>query len=143
MNNDYCDDLTYEEKIVFLKILCKMIKVDGEVDVEELGMLSSISKYFGVAKEEVVNIIKSIKDIDFINELDKINNRQHALELIKELCVLANIDEDLHDRELDFIVDVARALNVEDDKVVLINRWVLDSIILNKAGQIIMEKTNE
>lgn len=143
MNNDYCDDLTYEEKIVFLKILCKMIKVDGEVDVEELGMLSSISKYFGVAKEEVINIIKSIKDIDFINELDKINNRQHALELIKELCVLANIDEDLHDRELDFIVDVARALNVEDDKVVLINRWVLDSIILNKAGQIIMEKTNE
>lgn len=143
MNNDYCDDLTYEEKIVFLKILCKMIKVDGEVDVEELGMLSSLSKYFGVAKEEVINIIKSIKDIDFINELDKINNRQHALELIKELCVLANIDEDLHDRELDFIVDVARALNVEDDKVVLINRWVLDSIILNKAGQIIMEKTNE
>ncbi len=58
------------------------------------------------------------------------------------MCVLANIDNDLADAELDIVIDCARAMGVEDNKIVLINRWVLDSLILSKTGQIIMEQNN-
>ena len=77
-----------------------------------------------------------------MKEARAITNRTNALELVKELCVLANINDDLHDAELDMIIDIAHLLNVEDDKVILINRWVLDSMILNRTGRIIMEKNN-
>ena len=142
MRKLYIQLMDYEEKLVFLKIFCKVIKADGSVDSEEINFLKMIASRYGIDNNRVVEIIKSASTIDYISEAHKIKNRQHALELVKELCVLANIDEGLEDTELDIIIDVARAMGVEDEKVILINRWVLDSLILNKTGQIIMEKDN-
>ncbi len=142
MDELYIQSMDYEEKLVFLKIFCKVIKADGSVDSEEINFLKMIASRYGIDNNRVVEIIKSASTIDYISEAHKIKNRQHALELVKELCVLANIDEGLEDTELDIIIDVARAMGVEDEKVILINRWVLDSLILNKTGQIIMEKDN-
>ena len=58
------------------------------------------------------------------------------------MCVLSNIDDNIEDSELDMIIDVAEAMNIEDEKVLLINRWVLDSAIVLKTGQIIMERSD-
>lgn len=143
MDGDYIKELTQEEKLVFLKIFCKLIKADGAVEKQEVEFLKLISSRYGVSNNVVVNIIKQANAIDCLAEAKKITNRQHALELVKELCVLANIDEDLYDDELDIIIDVARAMNVEDDKVLLINRWVLDSAIVARTGEIIMERSHE
>ena len=77
-----------------------------------------------------------------MEEARKITSRPHALQLVKEMCVMANIDNDLADEELDVVIDCARAMGVEDEKIVLINRWVLDSLILTKTGQLIMEENN-
>ena len=143
MDGDYIKELTQEEKLVFLKIFCKLIKADGAIEKQEVEFLKLISSRYGVSNNVVVNIIKQANVIDCLAEAKKITNRQHALELVKELCVLANIDEDLYDDELDIIIDVARAMNVEDDKVLLINRWVLDSAIVARTGEIIMERSHE
>ena len=143
MDNDYINDLNNEEKMVFMKMFCKLIKADEVVDNSELEFLNVISSRFGIDKNVVVDIIHNLDAVDYIEEAKKITNRQHALELIKELCVLANIDESLDNNELNIIVNIAEALDIEYDKLVLINRWVLDSLILNKAGNIIMEKNNE
>ena len=107
-----------------------------------LGFLKEISLRYGIDNATVIDIIKNAASINPVEQAKKITDRKHALQLIKELCVLANIDEDLHDNELDIIIDVARACNVEDDKVVLINRWVLDSFILSKTGEVILEQSN-
>ena len=143
MDGDYIKELTQEEKAVFLKIFCKLIKADGAIEKQEVEFLKLISSRYGVSNNVVVNIIKQANVIDCLAEAKKITNRQHALELVKELCVLANIDEDLYDDELDIIIDVARAMNIEDDKVLLINRWVLDSAIVARTGEIIMERSHE
>ncbi len=142
MDNDYIATLSYEEKLVFIKCFCKMIKADGIIDAAELDFLNVIARRFGVEKTIVVDIVKSVANTDYIAEARKITNRQHALELIKELCVLANIDHDMDETELDIIADVAEAMNVEEQKVIAINRFVLDSLILNKVGQNILEKAN-
>ena len=142
MDNDYIATLSYEEKLVFIKLFCKMIKADGVIEASELDFLNVIAKHFGIEKATVVDIVKSIGNIDYIAEARKITNRQHALELIKELCVLANIDQSIDDAELDIIADVAEAMNIEEQKVIAINRFVLDSLILNKVGQNILEKAH-
>lgn len=142
MNDDYINELSMLEKTVFLKLFCKMIKADSTVDNDEIDFLKMIAARYGVDNATLVGIIKETDSINVSAEAAQITNRYHSLQLIKELCVLANIDDDLHDNELDIVIDAARAMNVEDDKVVLINRWVLDSLILSKTGKIIMEEKN-
>ena len=142
MNDDYINELSMLEKTVFLKLFCKMIKADSTVDNDEIDFLKMIAARYGVDNATLVGIIKETDSINVSAEAAQITNRYHSLQLIKELCVLANIDDDLHDNELDIVIDAARAMNVKDDKVVLINRWVLDSLILSKTGKIIMEEEN-
>ena len=142
MDGKYIQELTQEEKLVFIKIFCKMINIDNSVEKEEIEFLKIISNRYGVNNNIVVDIIKSSKNIDHKVEAGKITNRQHALELIKELCVLANVDDEVDDAELDVIVDVAEAMGIEEEKILLINRWVLDSAIVAKTGQIIMERND-
>lgn len=142
MDEDYIKTLSNDEKLAFLRIFCAMVRADGAVDAKEITFLKKISLRYGIDNATVIDIIKNAANISLIEQARKITNRKHALQLIKELCVLANIDEDLHDSELDIIIDVARTCGVEDDKVVLINRWVLDSFILSKTGEIILEQSN-
>lgn len=143
MDGDYIASLGNDEKIIFLKIFCKMINVDGSVDGEEINFLKGVAVRFGVNKDLVLDIVKMSSLIDVVDEAKKITVRSHALQLVKELCVLANIDENLHDNELDLIIDCARAMNIEDDRVILINRYVLDSLVLAKTGKIILEENDE
>lgn len=142
MDSDYIQTLTYDEKIIFIKLFCKIIKADGNIDSGEIEFLKAISARYGVDNQTMVGIIKNAGEINVPAEASRISDRGHALELLKELCVLANIDEDAADNELDIIIDTARAMGIEDEKVILINRWVLDSLILNKTGNLIMERKN-
>ncbi len=142
MDDDYIKELTEEEKRVFLSICCKLIKADNHIDEQEIDFLRLIAERYNVDDSFVVEIIKA-QNIDHIELAKKIHNRQHALELIKELCVLANIDSDLHDNELDIIIDVAKAMKIENKKVLLINRWVLDCAIVSKTGDLIMERKHD
>lgn len=142
MDEDYIKTLSEEEKIIFLKLFCVLIKSDNEIDEDEISFLKMISAKYGVPETTIVQIIKSANMIDYNIEAAKITNRLHALELLKELCFLANVDNSLHENELDIIISICRSMKIEDEKLILINRFVLDSLILYKAGRIILEKEN-
>lgn len=142
MAEEYIQTLSNEEKIVFLKLFCVLIKADGQIESDEVEFLKQISQKYGVDNNLVVEIIKNANTINHVSEAKKITNRSHALELLKELCFLANVDDSLHDSELRILIDVSRAMNIEDEKLILINRFVLDVAILEKTGRIIMEKDN-
>lgn len=142
MGEDYIKELSVEEKIVFLKIICRLIKSDGSIDEDEINFLKKTAEFFGVDNAAVLEVIKVADNIDYVAEAKKITNRSHALQLIKELCALANVDDDLDDSELDIIIDSAHAMNIEDEKIILINRWVLDSQIVAQTGRIILEENN-
>ena len=140
-DSDYISTLSFDEKIIFHKIFCCLVRADGKIDNDEINFLKSIATRYGVDNNTIVGIIKG-PQINYVEEARKINNRRHALQLVKEMCVLANIDSDLADAELDIVIDSARAMGIEDEKIVLINRWVLDSLILTKTGEIILEQNN-
>ena len=74
-----------------------------------------------------------------MERIGSITERPKALQLVKELCYLANSDTGLDDREIDFIIDVAEKVNIDSEKLKQINKWVLDKIVLQKTGEIILE----
>ena len=68
-----------------------------------------------------------------------IKDRRKSLYLIKELLSVANADEELEDREIDFIIKVSNVLDVEDEKVAEINQLVLDRLAWIDEYRTVME----
>ena len=139
---DYIANLTPEEKRIFVESFCCMVYMDGVVAKEEIEFLKNIGRQFGVTEQEIVTILKGMNKDATMEKIGKITERSNALHLIKELCYLANSDTGLDDREIDFIIDVAEKINVDSEKLKQINKWVLDKIVLQKTGEIILETEN-
>ena len=140
---DYIETLTANEKKIFVESFCCMVYADGSIAKEEIEFLKSIGKLYSISEQEIVSILKNMKKEDVMNHIGTITNRQKSLQLVKELCFLANSDTGLDDREIDFIIDVAEKLNVDSEKLKQINKWVLDKIVLQKTGEIILETENK
>jgi len=136
---DYIATLSADEKRTFVESFCCMVYADGNVAKEEIEFLKNIGKLYGVPEQEIVTILKSMKKEAVMERVKTITERTKALHLVKELCYLANSDTGLDDREIDFIIDVAEAVNIDSEKLKQINKWVLDKIVLQKTGEIIME----
>lgn len=136
---DYIALLSAEEKKIFVESFCCMVYADGNVAKEEIEFLKNIGKLYGVQEQEIVTILKSMKKEAVMERVKTITERSKALQLVKELCYLANSDTGLDDREIDFIIDVAEAVNIDSEKLKQINKWVLDKIVLQKTGEIILE----
>ena len=144
MNNeyDYIAKLSTEEKKIFVESFCCMVYSDGNVAKEEIEFLKNIGKLYGISEQEIVAILKGMNKEQVMNRVSQITERPKALQLVKELCYLANSDTGLDDNEIDFIIDVAERVNVDSEKLKQINKWVLDKIVLQKTGEIILETEN-
>ena len=115
-----------------------LVRVDGYIETEEVDFLNMVAQKYGIDSSVVIGIIGESENLVLADEVRKINSRTHIMQLIKELCFFANIDENLDEKEVDFIIQVAQLSNIEGEKVVQINRWVLDSLALNKVGKTIL-----
>lgn len=140
MDDSYIKTLSPEEKITFMKIFCCLIRADQRIEKQEIAFLNKLGRKYGLNNATTSEIIKSSTKLDPVQEARKITDRAKALELLKELCVLANADDDLADEELDIIINTARAMGIEDEKIRAVNRWVLDCKVVIEAGLIVMEK---
>ncbi len=137
---EYITTLSPEEKKAFLDCFCCMICSDKQVAKEEIEFLKNIGKMYEVPEKDIVAIMKNLNRSDILENIGtRITERKKALQLIKELCFLANSDSGLDDAEIDFIIDIAERLNIENEKIKQINKWVLDKIVLLRTGDIILE----
>ena len=69
-----------------------------------------------------------------------IGKSEAALELIKEMCVLAHADDELSDQETLLIGRVGQAMGVELEKIEQISNWIIDRIIWLEQAKIIFEE---
>ncbi len=136
---EYIATLSPEEKRIFVESFCSMVCSDKKVAKEEIDFLKNIGKMYEIPEAEIVNIMKNLNKEQILEKVSRITERKKALQLVKELCFLANSDSGLDDDEIDFIIDIAERLNVENDKIKQINKWVLDKLVLLKTGDIILE----
>ncbi len=136
---NYIQTLNSNEKRLFVECFCCMVYSDKNVAKEEIEFLKGIGKMYDIQENEIVTILKTMKRDEILDKVAQLTDRKKALQLVKELCYLANSDSGLDDNEIDFIIDVAEKMNVESDKIKQINKWVLDKILLQKTGEIILE----
>lgn len=142
MENDmsYLSEMSEDDRVTFLKVLVRLAKADGSVDEGEKAFIVELGKAFGIPQSRVEEIRLVASDDDIVEEAKKIKNRRVAMELVKEMCMLANSDGDLSDRETLLIGRVGKAMGLELEKIEQIGQWVIDRIVWLEEGKIIFEK---
>jgi uncharacterized tellurite resistance protein B-like protein len=136
----YIDEMSIDERKSFLKILAYLAASDGNFDEKEKQFIKDLSTIFSINKEDISSILEPSTVEEIIKEASNIKNRQAALQLIKEACLLANSDGDLSEQEVVFIGKIGQAMNVELEKIEQISQWVIDRIIWLEEGKIIFEQ---
>lgn len=140
MNNfEYVNTLTSREKVLFVRTIIALIGEDGEIEKQERNFIKEIAKQYKISRAEFEKIQVRVPDDDLIQEAEEILDRSKSLFLIKELLTVANTDNDLNDKEIDFIIKLSTALNIEEAKVVEVNQLVLDQINLLEKYNTVME----
>ena len=139
-NKSFVTQMNEKEKIIFLKILVALARSDGNFDDEEKTFIKDAAIAFGLNKSHVDEILTPLSDKEIVERAAEITNRQVALHLLKEACLLANSDGDLSDREIILIGQIGQAMNIELEKIEEISQWVVDRIIWLERGKIIFEQ---
>ena len=87
-------------------------------------------------------MIKTADHEALLKQARLITDRQKGLMLIKDLCMVANLDADLADTEIDYILDVAEAMNIEPTIVKDINAVVNEYLAVSQKARILLEQDN-
>ncbi len=139
-NMDYLTELNEEQRIVFMKVLARLANADGKLDEDEKAFVRETAKIYGIPESRLEEILCQGSDDEVVEAVKIINNRRAALELIKEMCVLAHADDELSDSETLLIGRVGRAMGVELEKIEQISKWVIDRLVWLEEGKIIFEE---
>ncbi|MDD4555774.1 MAG: hypothetical protein PHE89_00380 [Alphaproteobacteria bacterium] len=132
--------LNEDQQVAYMKALSYLAKVDGHVDESEKEFLSEMAVFHGVSTDRLSEISAN-EDIEKVfNAVKKIDDRRAALELIKDMCLLAHQDDVLSDEEVLYIGQIGEAMNVSLDKIEQISRWIIDRIIWLEESKIIFEE---
>lgn len=129
-----------DTKIAYLKAFTRLACADGVFDESEKLFIRNLAKSYEIPENKIDEILAASDDDAIMEEVKKIKNRRIALELIKELCILAHADDELTDDETLFIGRVGQAMGIELDKIEQISNWVIDKIILAEEAKIIFEE---
>lgn len=132
--------LSESQKLSFLKAFARLAGADGKIDSDEKEFINSTALTYGIPETRVSEIWNVNSNKELIEEVKGITNRQAALMLIKEMCILAHADDVLSDEETFFIGEVGQAMGVDLDKIQQISNWVIDRIIWLERGKLIFEE---
>lgn len=125
---EYVTDLSLNEKLVFLRMIIRLIGKDSRIDDSERTFMKELAKQYQIPREYSAQINQPVPEENLIAEAKNLLGRKKSLYLIKELLTVANSDDDLDDNEIDFVIRVSKALGIEDEKVAEINQLVLDQM---------------
>lgn len=125
---EYISNLSIEEKILFLRLIIKIISEDGEIDAYERQFMRNLAKQYQIPAEYAEQINAPSEFDELVEQAQNLLDRKKSLYLIKELLSVANTDNDFNENEVDFVVKVSEKLGIESEKVVEINQLVLDRL---------------
>ncbi len=136
----FINTLSEKEKFIFLKIICGMVASDRKVSHEELVYLREVALKYGVSGDKLSAMIKSADKDILMKQARLIEDRSKALSLIKDMCMVANLDTDLSDAEIDYILDVSEALGIEAQRVRDINAVVNEYLAVSQKASLLLEQ---
>ena len=136
----FIDTLTPGERFIFLKIICGTVAANRQVSRAELLYVKEMALKYEVSGESLANMIKSSDRKSLIMQARMITDRAKALTLIKDMCMVCNIDNNLDDKEIDYILDIAEAMGIEADRVKDINNVVNEYLAISQKACILLEQ---
>jgi len=137
MEDDFISTLNADEKLLFLRSLLAMIKADGRIDDKERALAHELARLYDVAG--CSEVLKSPQPKSMLlNEMKALaGNRKKAMLLLRELLIIAHIDDDFDEKEMSFVEEAARALEIDERLVLELNQLILDYKLLQvRAGKI-------
>lgn len=137
MEDDFISTLNADEKLLFLKSLLAMIKADGRIDDKERELAHELARLYDVSGCSEVLKNPQPKSM-LLNEMKALaGNRKKAMLLLRELLIIAHIDDDFDEKEMSFVEEAARALEIDERLVLELNQLILDYKFLQvRAGKI-------
>lgn len=137
MEDDFISTLNADEKLLFLRSLLAMIKADGRIDDKERTLAHELARLYDVAGCSEVLKNPQPKSM-LLNEMKALaGNRKKARLLLRELLIIAHIDDDFDEKEMSFVEEAARALEIDERLVLELNQLILDYKLLQvRAGKI-------
>lgn len=139
-DKNFIDTLSQGERFIFLKIICGTVAANRQVSRAELLYLKEMALKYEVSGESLANMIKSADRKTLIMQARMIDERSKALMLIKDMCMVSNIDNTLDDHEIDYILDIAEAMNIEPDRVKDINNVVNEYLAVSQKACVLLEQ---
>jgi len=136
--SEYIKNLKKEQKVAFMQAFVHLASSDGDFDDDEKAYVMGMAKAYGLTKKD--DILKTKTDAELIKAVKVIKDRRAAMELIKEMCILAHADDDFSEKEAVFIGKIGKAMGVEAKKIEQISNWVIDRFIWLEEEKIIFEK---
>lgn len=140
MNMNILSKLNDNQRIAFMRALASLANADGKLDKEEIEFIQDVAVIYGVPQNRVQEILQVGNVDDVVDSVKVIDNRRAALELIKEMCILAHADNELSDEEVLLIGRVGQAMGVELEKIEQISQWVIDRVIWLEEAKLIFEE---
>ena len=134
----YLSAATPAQKKAFFQALVCLSGVDGHTDKEEIDYITKTAQNHNVVDFTEICNFTDIDDV--IENVKIINNRPLALELLRELCTLAHVDNVLSDEETLFIGKIGLAMGIEIEKIEQISEWIVEHIIWREQAKLIFEE---
>lgn len=139
-DKNFINTLSNGERFIFLKIICGTVAANRQVSREELLYLKEAALKYEVSGESLANMIKSSDRTALMMQARMITDRAKALMLIKDMCMVANIDSSLEDSEIDYILDIAAVMHIEPERVKDINAVVNEYLVVSQKACILLEQ---
>ena len=139
-DKNFINTLSNGERFIFLKIICGTVAANRQVSREELLYLKEAALKYEVSGESLANMIKSSDRTALMMQARMITDRAKALMLIKDMCMVANIDSSLEDSEIDYILDIAAAMHIEPERGKEINAVVNEYLAVSQKACILLEQ---
>ena len=138
----FIDTLSKGERFIFLKIICGAVASNRQISKEELLYLKEVALKYEVDGDELAKMIKSSDKEILMKQARLIKNRAKSLVLIKDMCMVANVDTNLDNHEIDFILDIAGAMGVAPQRVQDINEIVNEYLTISQKARLLLEQEN-
>ena len=135
----YLDSASIEEKKVFFQVLLHLSGVDGHSDNAEIEFITDAAQSQGIKSLDELQGYED--EATVLQNVRIIKSRHLAMELIREMCTLAHVDNVLSDEETLFIGKVSLTLGIEMEKIEQISNWIIDRIIWLEQAKIIFEES--
>ncbi|MHC5112466.1 MAG: TerB family tellurite resistance protein [Planctomycetota bacterium] len=106
--------------VLKIKLLARVALADGKWDPREITFLEFLAAKFGVSRDQLEEL-KSNPDMT-VDELAAglPTDNAERIDFLADLIRVAHADREVHDRELDLLVRVGRALGFQADEVIAI-----------------------